>query len=273
MVKFPIFLEEDIVEIEHYVQNIGEILGKKITDMKDMLYEKASQLRCFKYHSYERILYHVICDEIFDGIAFEFFTERNTFCTSKVQPGNRDYIIVAYEDSNLVERHSNKILCSSNNYRSSGFTFNSFGDLNGLRKDMFRFFRLTQKSIDSASPFDKVNTLYNKVLDKMNKEIAYECGTLIRNIMGNDIQYSQLSEKEKNIAQFLKELEYINIKENDNIISVDIPIFYDFELSTIIKELSDIILVNIFPIVKEIFDNFEVNASRFPSTGIACKAS
>lgn len=262
MVKFPILLEEDVVEMEHYVQDIGEVIGNKIINMKDMLYEKISQLRCFKYHSYERILYHIICDEIFDGTAFEFFTERNTFCASKVQPGNRNYIIVAYEDSKLVEKHSNKILCSSNNYRSSGFTFNSFGDLNGLRKDMFRFFRLTQKSIDSASPFDKLNTIYNKGLDKMNKEIAYECGTLIRNIMGNDIQYSQLSEEEKYIAQFLKELEYISVKEDDNIISVDIPVFYDFELSTIIKELSDIILVNIFPIVKEIFDSFEVSASR-----------
>jgi hypothetical protein len=262
MVKFPILLEEDVVEMECYVQNIGEVIGKKIIDMKDTLYEKIAQLRCFKYHSYERILYHIICDKIFDGTAFEFFAERNTFCASKVQPGNRNYIIVAYEDSKLVEKHSNKILCSSNNYRSSGFTFNSFGDLNGLRKDMFRFFRLTQKSIDNASPFDKVNTLYNKVLDKMNKEIAYECGILIRNIMGNVILYSQLSEKEMNIAQFLKEIEYISIKEDGNITSVDIPVFYDFELPTIIKELSDIVLVSIFPIVKEIFDNFEVNTSN-----------
>lgn len=262
MVKFPVFLEEDIIEMEHYINNIGEIIGKKIVNMKDILYAKVSQLKCSKYHNYERILYHIICDEIFDGTAFNFFTERNTFCSSKLQPGNRDYIIVAYEDSKLVEKHSNNILCSSNNYRSSGFTFNSFGDSNGLRKDMFRFFRLTQKSIDSASTFDKVNALYNKILDKKNKEIAYECGTLIRNTINDHIQYNQLTEKEKDIAQFLKELEYISINYDDNIISVDVPVFYDFELNTIIKELSDIILINIFPIVKEIFDSFEVNASN-----------
>jgi hypothetical protein len=261
MVKFPVFLEEDVVEMERYFHNVGEIIGKKIIDMKDMIYEKVSHLRCFKYHSYERILYHIICDEIFDGTAFEFFTKKNTFCASKLQPGNRDYIIVGYEDSELVENHSNKILCSSNNYRSSGFIFNSFGDSNGLRKDMFRFFRLMQKSIGSASTFDAVNILYNKVLDRMNKKIAYECGTLICNIIENDITYSQLSEEEKNIVQFLKELEYISIKDDESIISLDIPVFYDFELSTIIKELSDSILVNIFPIVKEIFDNFEINAS------------
>lgn len=261
MLKFPVFLEEDVKDIENYINDIGEVIGKKIIDMKEMLYAEASKLRCSKYHNYERVLYHIICDIIFDGTAFEFFTERNTFCASKLQPGVRDYIIVAYEDSKVVEKHSNKILCSSNNFRSSGFTFNSFGDLNGLRKDMFRFFRLTQKSIDSASPFDKANELYNKALDKMNKNIAYECGILIQNIISSNTQYNELSDKQKDIAQFLNVLEYITINDEDNTILVNVPVFYDFELSTIVKEISDSILINIFSIVKEVFDNFEVNAS------------
>lgn len=260
-VKFPIILEKDIEEIEKYIYKVGEVIGKKIIDIKDVLYAKVSQLRCFKHYTYDRILYHIICDKIFDGTAFEFFTKRNTFCSSKLQPGNRNYIIVAYEDSKLVEKHSNKILCSSNNYRSSEFSFNSFGDLNGLRKDMFRFFRLTQKSIHSASPFDKVNIAYNNVLDRMNKKIAYECGNLIRSVIEKDITYSQLSEQEKSIAQFLQGLEYISINE-DNSISVNITVFYDFEVATTIKELSDIILENIFPIVKEIFDSFKINVSE-----------
>ncbi|WP_026881448.1 hypothetical protein [Clostridium akagii] len=261
-IKFPIFLEEDVIEMENYINNIGEIIGNKIIAIKDTLYKKVSELTCSKDHSCERILYHIICDKIFDGTAFEFFTQRNTFCTSKVQPGKRDYIIVAYEDSDLVEKHSNKILCSSNNYRSSGFTFNSFGDLNGSRKDMYRFFRLLQKSVDNASPFNKVNISYNRSLDNKNKEIACECGRLIFNIINNNFKYDKLSEKEKNLASFLNELEYIDINNADNTISINIPIFYDFELSTVIRELSDIILINIFPIVKEVFDNFEVNASR-----------
>lgn len=126
---------------------------------------------------------------------------------------------------------------------------------------MFRFFRLTQKSVHSASPFDKVNIAYNNVLDRMNKKIAYECGNLIRSVIEKDITYSQLSEQEKSIAQFLQELEYISINE-DNSISVNITVFYDFEVATTIKELSDIILENIFPIVKEIFDSFEINVSE-----------
>lgn len=99
-VKFPIILEKDIEKIEKYIYKVGEVIGKKIIDIKDVLYAKVSQLRCFKHYTYERILYHIICDKIFDGTAFEFFTKRNTFCSSKLQPGNRNYIIVAYEDSN-----------------------------------------------------------------------------------------------------------------------------------------------------------------------------
>ncbi|HBD63834.1 MAG TPA: hypothetical protein DC038_05285 [Clostridiales bacterium] len=108
-VKFPVFLEEDIIEMENYLNNIGELIGKRIIEIKDTLFKKVSVLICSKYHSYERILYHIICDKIFDDIAFEFFTEKNIFCSSKKQPGGRDYIIIAYQDSKLVEKYSNKL--------------------------------------------------------------------------------------------------------------------------------------------------------------------
>lgn len=261
-IKFPAFLEEDIIEMENYLNNIGELIGKKIIEIKDTLYKKVSVLICSKYHSYERILYHIICDKIFDDIAFEFFTEKTIFCSSKKQPGGRDYIIIAYQDSELVEKYSNKLLCSSNNYRTYDFTFNSFGDSNGLRNDMFRFFRLVQKSVDNASPFNKVNEAYNRILDSINREIAYECGILIYDIINKDINYNQLSEKEKNLIELLNELDYIDINDVDNTISINIPIFLNFEISSVIRELSDIILISIFPLVKEVFDNFEVNASK-----------
>lgn len=41
--------------------------------------------------------------------------------------------------------------------------------------------------------------------------------------------------------------------------------FYNFEKTSILKELSDIILSNIIPIVKDVFNNFEVNASELTS--------
>ncbi|HBD63835.1 MAG TPA: hypothetical protein DC038_05290, partial [Clostridiales bacterium] len=97
---------------------------------------------------------------------------------------------------------------------------------------MFRFFRLVQKSVDNASPFNKVNEAYNRVLDSINREIAYECGILIYDIINKNINYNQLSEKEKNLIELLNELDYIDINDADNTISINIPIFLNFEIST-----------------------------------------
>ncbi|MGH4124433.1 MAG: hypothetical protein ACREV6_16030 [Clostridium sp.] len=259
-VKFPIFLEADVVKMEKHINNIGELIGKKIISLAPMLYEKISHLKCSTLYSNERTLYHIICDKIFDGTAFEFFEEKGTFCTSKLQPGDRDYIIVAYEKSQAVEKHSNKLLCSSNNYGSSIFTFSSFGDGNGERKDIYRFFRLIQKSVNDASPFSEVNTSYNKVLDSMNKGIALKCGELICKILEGNYKYNQLTEDEKPLINFLQELEYVDINKDHNTISINIPVFYESENTTIIRQLSDIILTNIFPIVKDVFENFKVTA-------------
>lgn len=230
-----------------------------------MLYEKISHLKCSTLYSNERVLYHIICDKIFDDSAFEFFEERGTFCTSKPQPGDRNYIIVAYQQSEEVEKQSNKLLCSSNNYESSIFTFNSFGDGNGERKDFYRFIRLIQKNTDTASSFSELNEAYNKILDSMNKGLASKCGELIYKIIEGNYKYNQLTEVEKPLINFLKELEYVDTDMENNTISIIIPVFYESEKTTIIRELSDIILTNIFPIVKEVFEKFQVTSADLTS--------
>jgi predicted RNA-binding protein associated with RNAse of E/G family len=264
-IKFPVFLERDVVNMEKYINNVGELIGKKIMSLEQEIYEKIAKLKSSAFHSNERILYHIICDKVFDGTAFEFFKEKDTFCTSKLQPGDRDYIIVAYEHSEAVEKHSDKLLCSSNNYWSSMFTFNSFGDGNGPRKDIYRFFRIVQKGVYDASPFDEVNTSYNKILDSMNKDLALKCGELICKIINEDRKYNQFNEEEKTLINFLEELGYVDIDKNKNTISINTPVFYESENTTIIKELSDDILTSIFPIVNEVFESFQVNAADLTS--------
>jgi hypothetical protein len=256
-IKFPVFLDKDVIKMEKHISNIGELIGKKIISLDYLLYEKISQLKCSTLHSRERILYHVICDQILDGTAFEFFKEKNTFCTSKSQPGDRNYIIVAYEHSEAAEKYSKNLLCSSNNYKSSIFTFNSFGDANGTRKDIFRFFKIVQKSVQGATAFCELNTSYNKLLDSMGKEIAFKCGKLICKIIRGN--YTTVDEEP--LINFLKELEYVDINEDDSTIYINIPVFYESENTTIIREISHLILTNIHPIVKEVFENFQVNSS------------
>lgn len=125
-------------------------------------------------------------------------------------------------------------------------------------------FRLTQKSLDNATMFHNLNIAYNKIIDDMNKKIAGDCGKLIKSIIIKNTKYTQLTEKEKNLADFLKELEYIGINKFDNSISINVPIFYESE-KTIINDIGNIILLEIFPIVKDVFENFETDVPDLTS--------
>ncbi|MBD8047178.1 hypothetical protein [Clostridium faecium] len=258
-INFPAFLEKDIVNMDKYLNNIGEVIGDKIISLKKIICEKLSSLTNYRIFTNERLLYHIICDKIFDGTAFDFFEAKKVFCTSKLQKGNRDYITVAYEDSSVVDKCSNKLLCSSNNYRAGDFIFNSFGDLNGARKDVYRFFRVVQKGLENSSPFYDLNLSYIKVIDDVNKDIAKRCGELIYDAYNNSINYKQLTNQDKNLIKFLSEINYITINDESKSISVNIPIFKSND-KVIINEISDIILSNIFSIVEDTFENFERNA-------------
>ena len=259
--NFPVFLEEDMPLLDKYFEDIGEVIGSKIIDIKEQIYEKIPELSNYSSFPKERLLYHIICDDIFDGTGFDFFKEKNIFSPSKIQPGNRDYIIFGYEDSQSVQNHSNKILCSSNNYRSQNFIFNSFGDCDGTRKDMFRFFRQIEKNLERATPFNDLNLDYIKIIQNKNREIAEKCGEIVWKSYKSEIIYNQLSRSEKDMVKFLEELEYLSINEEDNTVVCNVPVFQRTD-NEIINEISDIILNQICNIVKSTFDRFEKEATE-----------
>lgn len=257
--NFAVFLEKDMPLLDKYFMNIGEIIGEKIIEKRQKIYEIVSELSSYPNFSKERLLYHIICDSIFDGTAFEYFTERGIFLHSKAQPGDRDYIIFGYEDSEIVESHSDRLLCSSNNYRSDGFIFNSFGDSDGERRDMFRFFRKAIKSLESTTPFNNLNLAYIKLVEDRNCEIAERCGELILSISKGKIDFSKLSCTEKDLAHFLHLLGYIKIDEINNKMFCNVPVFEKSDYQAIDK-ISEIILPDICDIVKTTFEDFEKNA-------------
>ena len=205
--NFPVFLEEDMPLLDKHFKNIGEVVGNKIINKKDQIYIEMSKLSNYNSFPKERLLYHVICDDIFDGTAFDFFEKKNIFSSSKLQPGNRNYIIFGYEDSEGVQNHSNKILCSSNNYSSKSFTFNSFGDSDGIRKDMFRFFRQIEKNLEDATPFNDLNLDYIKIIEQKNSEIVEKCGELVWKSYKNKINCNQLPKIEKDMFRFFRQIE------------------------------------------------------------------
>jgi predicted transcriptional regulator len=260
-INFPIFLERDIEFMDRHLKNVGELILNKIKKVKPLIIEKLKGMGSYNKFDEGRLLYHIICDMIFDGTAFDFFEERNVFTSSKLQPGNRNYMIIGYEDSSLVDNYSNKLLCSSNNYGSNKFIFNSFGDSNGLRKDMYRFFRMTQQSIKGSTPFQDTNLAYIKIVDKVNKNIAEKCGQIMWGIFSEATNYNELSNEDKELAIFLKDMDYINIDETDNKLYCNVPIFQEKDMK-IVNEIGEIILTEILETVKNTLSSLEKDSKN-----------
>ncbi|MEW8995534.1 hypothetical protein [Clostridium sp.] len=255
-INFPVFLERDIQVMDRCLKYVGKGIVDIIIKIKSLIIQKLKNLSSYKIFDEERLLYHIICDMIFDGIAFDFFEEKDVFTASKAQSGNRNYIIIGYEDSYIVNSYSNKLLCSSNNYGSNNFIFNSFGDSNGVRKDMYRFFRMTQQSIKNSTPFKDTNLAYIKIIDKVNKNIAEKCGQLMWGIFSEATNYNELSNEDKELAIFLKEMDYINIDETDNKLYCNVPIFQEKDMK-IVTEIGEIILIEILETVKNTLSSIE----------------
>ncbi|MDZ4993406.1 hypothetical protein GNF80_10565 [Clostridium perfringens] len=255
-INFPVFLEEDLKELDKCLCNIGNQIGDIIIENKAIIYNKIENLSSFSNFSKERLLYHVICDDIFDGTAIDFLGDKGIFCTSKNQPDNRDYLVIAYEEGEEIEAHSNKLLCSSNNFRSKSFNFNSFGDANGNRKDMYRFFRQSQRKLENATDFKEVNLAYIKIIENKNREIVEECGDLIVKILNSKVKYMDLDKKEKNLIDFLKEIKYVSLDNKNEIIKCEIPIFIEDD-KVIIEEISSLVLNETLELIRNFFMDFK----------------
>lgn len=252
---FPVFLKDDVTYMEKALNGVCSDITNKIIKLKNKLLPIVNRFRCSQLFSIERVLYHVICDSVFDGTAFDFFEEKKLFCTSKKQPGDRDYLIVGYEDCEEVETSSNKLLCSSNNYRCNGIIFNSFGDSDGLRKDMYRFSRIFVENPKKIPLLINIKNLPQGILEEDINNIVIKCVKLSKDILNSNLYWDSLSENDYITASLLHELGYINSNKQSNLISLEVPVIYSDEMQ-LISEISDIILDEIYEIVKSCFDNF-----------------
>ncbi|GAA0124963.1 hypothetical protein UT300019_08650 [Clostridium sp. CTA-19] len=156
------------------------------------------------------------------------------------------------------------MLCSSNNYRADDVLFNSFGDGNGFRKDIYRYFRMIPESIDEGIKFHSLNIAYMDILDDFNNIIAKECGSLIKNIFTNNRKYVDLNNKERKLANFLIELNYLNIDKANGHLNIDVPVFFNSERD-IIQRIGEIILLDILPYVEKTFMELKRSMDKLTS--------
>ena len=258
---FPVFLQGDVRKMEGVLSSARDSVARTLERLKSQLVPIAQRFRCYKQFGVGRILYHVICDSIFDDMAFACFEKEKLLCTSKLQPGNRDYLMIGYEACEQVAQNSDRLLCSSNNYACDGVRFNSFGDSCGRRKDMYRFTRIFDSEPHELAQFLNRSEDIEMLLSSDMKSIASRCSSMVKRIVSNDVYWTDLAE-DADTALLLSELGYVSGRQENNHISMMVPVFYPDE-QPLITAVGDIVLPQIDNAVRQAFDSFSMCTGDF----------
>ena len=96
--RFPLFVEEDIVHIKEFSNGVSCIIGDIIYNHKTEYDNITKKYPVTQEFGIERVLYHTIGDKVFDGSALDYFSEKNLFAISKIQPLGRDYQFNTFVD-------------------------------------------------------------------------------------------------------------------------------------------------------------------------------
>lgn len=258
---FLAFLRGDVQQMKGILSSARDSIVRTLEQLNSQLAPIAQQYRCHKQFSVGRILYHVICDSVFDDMAFAYFEKEKLLCTSKPQPGSRDYLIIGYEACEEVAQNSDLLLCSSNNYTCDGIRFNSFGDSCGRRKDMYRFTRIFDSEPHKLAQFlDRAEDI-EMLLSSDIESIASRCSSMVKSIVSNDVYWSDLAD-DAETPLLLSELGYISGRQENNHISMMVPVFYQDE-QPLITAVGDIVLPQIDNAVKRAFDSFSMCTGDF----------
>ncbi len=253
---FPVFLQGDVQQMKGMLSSARDSIAGTLERLSSRLVPMAQRFRCHKQFSVGRILYHVICDSVFDDMAFAYFEKEKLLCTSKPQPGNRDYLMIGYEACEEVAQNSDSLLCSSNNYACDGVRFNSFGDSDGRRKDMYRFARIFDSEPHKLAQFLDGAEDIEMLLSYDMESIASRCSSMVRRIASNDAYWTDLTDEAKT-ALLLSELGYVSHRQDSNHLSMMVPVFYQDE-QPLITAVGDIVLPQIVNAVKRAFDSFSM---------------
>src|SRR5664280_426294 len=258
---FPAFLQGDVQQMKGILSSARDSIVRTLEQLNSQLVPIAQRFRCHKQFSVGRILYHVICDSACDDRAFAYFEKEKLLCTSKPQPGNRDYLMIGYEACEEVAQSSNLLLCSSNNYTCDGIRFNSFGDSDGRRKDMYRFTRLFDSEPHELAQFLDRSEDIGMLLASDMESIASRCSSMVKRIISNDVYWTDLTD-DAETALLLSELGYISGRQENNHISMMVPVFYQDE-QPLITAVGDIVLPQIDNAVRRAFDSFSKRTGDF----------
>lgn len=132
----PVFLDEDYPILQRLSTQAAEQAVAALETRRDQLVQIVSQMK--NGFAPNVNLYHLLCGCILDGRYFDFLAEQDLVTASKQHPTGGDYLIILYEDTERLNRWSQRLLCSYNRYGNQTGTFVSFGDADGARRDFYR---------------------------------------------------------------------------------------------------------------------------------------
>lgn len=105
-----------------------------------------------------RHLYHMLCGGVLDGSMFDHLEQNDLVSTGKPLVTMADCLTILYEDCLALNQFSDGLLCSFNRLRTEQCTFVSFGDSDGFRRDLYRWFMChsTGNSALTDTPLDEL---------------------------------------------------------------------------------------------------------------------
>ena len=156
---------------------------------------------------------------------FDYLENKNLLKQTFTQKDNRDYMIIGYENSIACNKLNKNLFCSFNHARFNNNSFTSFGNADGERLDLFRYFQLRDKN-KLYGKFSHLDTHLNSF---SKSEITENMFKIIESILNHE----NISSSPYLLA--LMEMQYIN-KENQIIV----PLFDNYFEK--IKKLSQKIL-------------------------------
>lgn len=189
----PFFIEKDIPMLEKLSKKVASEICSKLINHKEEINKIIEKVN--NGFDNQRNLYHLLCGYIFDGLLFDYLEENNLVTTSLLHKSNLDYLVILYEDSELINEYSNKLLCSYNRLIDNSSGFVSFGDSEGNRKDFYRYYRLKE---------------LNKLPKEAEEYLNYSPSELIKN-------FNKLIDKENIDKEYLQIFEYFEYTRNHEI--------------------------------------------------------
>lgn len=172
----PVFLREDAVQLRTETECIAKKLVNALEASLPIIRDLCANVS--NSFSIEINLYHILCAMIFDGSFFNYLETNNAVATSRPHQSGLDYLSVIYEKCGDLNGFSDRLLCSYNRFAGSGCALQSFGDANGNRLDLYRFFRLLESG-KLPRQFQRAHRLYIDCGNATKETILHHVSNLI----------------------------------------------------------------------------------------------